>query len=124
MEELRNLERVNEPVRASASLSMFLSTFAHERELRRDMLFLFFADFSGFWAHILCAIWELSDPLSLRDRGAGLTSGPSSSSSLWPLFMLLLSVGFYRRSAPIVYGMVFSLTVTFVAQGTRRFFFH
>ena len=34
-----------------------------------------------FWAHILCAIGEVSDPVSLRDRGVELTSGPSSSSS-------------------------------------------
>ena len=39
----------------------------------------------AFWARILCAIWKASDPVSLRDRGVELTSGPSSSSSLWPV---------------------------------------
>ena len=38
----------------------------------------------GFWAHILCAIGEVSDPGSLRDRVKELTSGPSSSCSPSP----------------------------------------
>ena len=93
-------------------LSMYSFTCSSEGDVRVYFQFCNLAKFScGFWAHILCAIGEVSD---LRDQGVELTSGPSSSSSTFAgLFKLFLSVEFYGCLAAIVSGQIFSLAVTF-----------